>query len=90
MYLKGNIDPNMNILTFSWNTVFHIHLHTNLSFFTAIKIPFITIGCHADNGKLIDHIRPNTAFDELTIWNKALSTNRTVDEIQYFLGGYGI
>ena len=35
------------------------------------------------------HIRPNTALDELTIWNKALAANRTVDETQYFLGGYG-
>ena len=47
------------------------------------------MGCHVKNGKLIKHIRPNTALDELTIWNKALAANRTVDETAYFLGGYG-
>ena len=57
--------------------------------FYSDKVPFIAIGCHVKDGKLVDHVRPNTAFDELTIWNKALATNRTVDEIQYFLGGYG-
>ena len=53
------------------------------------KVPFIAVGCHVNNGKLMEHIRPNTALDELTIWNKALAANRTVDETQYFLGGYG-
>ena len=47
------------------------------------------MGCHVNDGKLIKHIRPNTALDELTIWNKALAANRTVDENAYFLGGYG-
>jgi hypothetical protein len=44
------------------------------------EVPFISIGCRVRNGEPLDHIRPNTALDELTIWNKALSTNRTVDE----------
>ena len=36
-----------------------------------------------------DYARPGTAFDELAIWTRALKSNKTHNEMDYFLGGYG-
>ena len=52
--------------------------------------PHISIGCRPEgSSKYKDYARPNTAFDELSIWTRKLVVNRTHNEVEYFLGGYG-
>ena len=53
--------------------------------------PFLVVGCdfgHAQS-EFRDPCRPNTAFDELSIWTRELQVNASHNEIEYFLGGYG-
>ena len=61
--------------------------------------PFLVLGCDFDQAawtggsrwstEFRDHARPGTAFDELAMWTRALKKNKTHNEIDYFLGGYG-
>ena len=61
--------------------------------------PFIVVGCDFDRAAWVggrrwetefrDHAHPGTAFDELAMWTRALRENKTHNEIDYFLGGYG-
>ena len=62
--------------------------------------PFIVVGCDFDRAAWVrskgrwetefrDHAHPGTAFDELAMWTRALRQNKTHNEIDYFLGGYG-
>ena len=53
------------------------------------KAPYLTIGCHYDGKVFKNYARMNTAFDELAIWTRRLEINRTHNEAEYFLGGYG-
>lgn len=55
------------------------------------KPPLLMVGCHRNSDmNHFDYFNPiKTAFDELTIWTRKLVQNKTVDEILYFMSGYG-
>ena len=52
--------------------------------------PIIMIGCHrhSEDKKFRDFSLPRAQFDELAIWTRKLSVNRSVNELLYFRGGY--
>ena len=55
------------------------------------QAPFLLIGCDIGQqaSDFKDYCQKGSAFDELAIWTRELEVNRTHNEIEYFLGGYG-
>lgn len=53
--------------------------------------PIAMIGCHrnSEDSTFRHFSRSGTAFDELSIWTRKLTVNRTHNEILYFTAGYG-
>ena len=49
------------------------------------------IGCHrtSNDTEFRDFGRPQSTFDELSIWTRKLEVNRTHNEVLYFTAGYG-